>query len=407
MNSIGKTLSIRQAWGVYALYIMVAGAGAVTPALAAFGDAFPDASPVTITLVQSLPSLTCILGTLLVGSIAGRKISFKLAGIIALLIYFVFGVFPAIWNNTIEGILIMRALVGFGMGMVAPLGASVFIRLVEDKEERQRYLGRGGAFWQIGCIIMTLSGGFLCAIDWRLTFWAYALSLVSLVVFLFCFKEPELTKNSEKDQRNENKKKIKIPAAAWFFVILFTVAQMVSSPTMMTFSTLMSINIPGETATSVAGTAGILLSIFVLAGGIASAFLDKFIKVMGRFTGAFCFIVCAAGAAIIAFASSILLFAVGIIVFGFGVCLAQPLFNYECSSVTDKISFTMVASLLMVAMNVGNFAASFWLGAVYSVVGESPSTLLLVDVGLFVVLAVIWAIFNLQNNAWRKDAKER
>mgnify|MGYP000010702134 CR=1 FL=1 len=37
MSSVAKALNMKEAWGVYALYLMVAGAGAVTPALAAFG----------------------------------------------------------------------------------------------------------------------------------------------------------------------------------------------------------------------------------------------------------------------------------------------------------------------------------------------------------------------------------
>ena len=181
MSSVIKALNMKEAWGVYALYIMVAGAGAVTPALAAFGAAFPDADPVTISLIQSLPSLTTIIGTLFIGAVAGKKIPFKVAGIIALLVYLVFGCLPAVWNDSLTSILVARALVGFGMGMVSPLGAAIFLRLVDNKEERSKYLGRGGAMQQAGCVVLTLLGGFLCAIDWRLTFWAYGLALVALL----------------------------------------------------------------------------------------------------------------------------------------------------------------------------------------------------------------------------------
>ena len=179
MATIAKALNIKEAWGVYALYIMVAGAGAVTPALAAFGEAFPDADPVTISLIQSLPSLTTILGTLLVGAVAGKKIPFKITGIIALVVYLVFGCLPAFWNDSLTSILIARACVGFGMGMVSPLGAAVFLRLVDNKDERSKYLGRGGAMQQAGCVVLTLLGGFLCGIDWKLTFLAYGLAAVA------------------------------------------------------------------------------------------------------------------------------------------------------------------------------------------------------------------------------------
>ena len=59
MSSVAKALNMKEAWGVYALYLMVAGAGAVTPALAAFGAAFPDADPVTISLQLCIRDRSC------------------------------------------------------------------------------------------------------------------------------------------------------------------------------------------------------------------------------------------------------------------------------------------------------------------------------------------------------------
>ena len=375
MSSVAKALNMKEAWGVYALYLMVAGAGAVTPALAAFGAAFPDADPVTISLIQSLPSLTTIIGTLFIGAVAGKKIPFKAAGIAALVVYLVFGCLPAIWNDSLTSTLVSRALVGFGMGMVSPLGAAVFLRLVNNKEERSKYLGRGGAMQQAGCVVLTLLGGFLCAIDWRLTFWAYGLALVALLVFVVCF------------------------------IVVFLLAQVVCSPTMMNFSTLMATNIPGEDPTTVAGIAGTLLSVFVLAGVVSSVLMGKLVKALGKFTGALALVVTLVGNVIIANANSVPLFTVGILIFGFGWCLVIPLINLECGNVTNKAGLAMVASLVMVAMNLGNFAASYYMGAVFSVVGNNPSMCLIVDSVAFGILAIAWAAFNLRNKAWGKDAE--
>lgn len=407
MSTIAKALNVKQAWGVYALYIMVAGAGAVTPALAAFGAAFPDADPVTISLIQSLPSLTTILGTLFIGAVAGKKIPFKVAGIAALVVYLVFGCLPAVWNGSLTSILIARALVGFGMGMVSPLGAAVFLRLVDNKEERSKYLGRGGAMQQAGCVILTLLGGFLCAIDWRMTFWAYALALVALVIFTVCFKEPPtLAEEAAAEGQGGKAEKARIPGTAWFFIVVFTLAQIVCSPTMMNFATLMATNIPGEDATTVAGIAGTLLSVFVLAGVVSSMFMDKLVQLFGRFTGSAALVITLIGNLIIANANSVALFTVGILVFGFGWCLVIPLVNLECGNVTNKAGLAMVASLVMVAMNLGNFAASYYMGAVFGVVGVNPSLCLIIDSVLFGVLAIAWAVFNMRNKAWSKGSED-
>lgn len=404
MSDVVKALNVKQAWGVYALYIMVAGAGAVTPALAAFGVAFPDASPVTISLIQSLPSLTTVLGTLFIGAVAGKKIPFKVAGIAALIVYLIFGCLPALWNDSLTSILISRALVGFGMGMVSPLGAAVFLRLVEDKDERSKYLGRGGAFQQAGCVVLTLLGGFLCAIDWRLTFWAYGLALVALIIFVVCFEEPP-TLAQEAAASGEKEEKGRIPGTAWFFIVVFTIAQIVCSPTMMNFSGLMATNVAGQDATSVAGIAGTLLSVFVLAGVVSSMFMDKLVKLFGKFTGPAALVITLVGNVIIANANSVALFTVGILIFGFGWCLVIPIINLECGNVTNKAGLAMVASLVMVAMNIGNFVASYYMGAVFAVVGANPALCLIIDSVIFGILAVAWALFNMRNKAWKNDSK--
>ena len=110
------------------------------------------------------------------------------------------------------------------------------------------------------------------------------------------------------------------------------------------------------------------------------------------------------GNLIIANANSVALFTVGILVFGFGWCLVIPVVNLECGNVTNKAGLAMVASLVMVAMNLGNFTASYYMGAVFSIVGPNPSMCLIVDSVAFAVLAIVWAVFNMRNKAWSKEA---
>ena len=62
----------------------------------------------------------------------------------------------------------------------------------------------------------------------------------------------------------------------------------------------------------------------------------------------------------------------------------------------------MVASLVMVAMNLGNFLASYYMGAVFGIVGNDPTMCLIVDSVGFGILAVVWAVFNMRNKAWSK-----
>jgi MFS family permease len=124
---------------------------------------------------------------------------------------------------------------------------------------------------------------------------------------------------------------------------------------------------------TVAGIAGTLLSLFVLAGAVSSVIMDKLVGVFGRFTGAAALAITLIGNIIIASATSVAMFTIGIFVFGFGWCLVIPVINLECGNVTNKAGLAMVASLVMVAMNLGNFLASYYMGAVFGIVGNDPT----------------------------------
>lgn len=408
-----KKISLPIAIGVYAMYFMISGAGATTPAIAGLGAAYPDVPQATITMINTLPSLAIIVGTLFMGAVAGKKIPFKTAAIIALIIYLIFGIFPTFWHDSFEGILITRVICGLGMGLVAPLGAAVFTNLIADKEERSKYLGRGGAFQQIGCVVMTFVGGWLAAIDINYTWLAYLLCIPCLLLIAFCYKDTDATRIVASEDKP--KEKIHIGGVAIIFIVIFFIAQMVCSPTMMNFSGLMASKIAGQSATSVAGIAGTLLSVFVLAGAVGSALLDKFIKGLGKFTGAVMLVVSALGMFIVASADSVAMFTIGICVFGFGWCTVIPMFNFEAANATNKAGLAMIASLLWAFANVGNFLSSYWLMFVYGVTGADQlaptaadmSTPLVVGAVIFIVLAVVWAIVNISSKAWKTDTAEK
>ena len=403
-----KTVSGTVLIGVYAMYFMISGAGATTPGIAAMGVAFPDIPQSTITMINTLPSLTIILGTLLMGAIAGKKIAYKPAAILSLIIYIVFGIMPTFMfgSASFYAILVTRVCCGYGMGLVAPLGAAVITNLFTDKDQRSKYLGRGGAWQQLGCVVLTMVGGWLAAVDVKYCFLAYLCGLVCLIVVLFCYKDTPQTQLHVDEATNAPKEKTHISGLAWVFIIIMALAQMFCSPTMMNFSNLMATQIPGQDATTVAGIAGTLLSVFVLAGALGSALLNKFIKTFGRFNGLVQFLICAIGMFVIAGAHSVAMFTVGICIFGFGWCTAIPTGNLECANLTNKAGLALVASLLWAIMNVGNFFSSYWLAFIYSIVGQNFAMPLYIGAVLFIILGVIWALVNLGNKAWKKGAKD-
>lgn len=396
-------ISVSAAIGVYMLYLTVSGAGATTPAIASLAAAFPDASYTTITLINTLPSLTTILGCLIMGAVAGKKISFKTAGIISLLVYGVFGVLPAFWNDSIGAVLICRALIGFGFGFIAPLGAASFLRMIRDKDVRSTYLGRGSAVQQVGCVILTLAGGWLCAVNWTYTFLAYALCFVALIIFIPTFKEPPTVQEiiaAEGDVSADEFKKaqrVRFSVLVWFFLAIIAIGQMICSPIMMNFSSLMA-----EVGVGGAGTAGTLLSVFVLGGVVSNVLTDKIVKAFGKASGLFAFILAAIGALIIAFSGNVVMFAVGIFVVGVGWILVLPLITLEIGQLTSPAGLAWAVSLFFVFMNIGNFVSSYWNGLIFQVFGQNFVIPYIVAAVLFVVIGFIWLIINFGNKTWAK-----
>ncbi|NTU90051.1 MAG: MFS transporter, partial [Actinobacteria bacterium] len=340
MSTKKTVISASAAIGIYAIFFLVSGNGAVTPAIAAFAVQFPEVSTTNILFLNNLPSIFTLIGTLLMGALIGTKVKFKPAGIVALILYIVMGIAPFFFESSLMGVIVARAIWGFSAGLIAPIGASAFLRLVRDKDARATYLGRGSAWQQVGCILLTLAGGWLTAVGWKYTFLAYGVGIFALIAFVVWFQEPPSLKEimaQEGDVAAEDFKKaerIKIPAKAWFFIGIFFFGQLAFMPGVMDFAILMSTKVPGQDALSVGGMAGTLLSLLTVAGAISTAVTDKFVKAFGKFTGLFAFVIAAAGMVCIGIATSYFMFGLGILLLGFGWILAIPVINLEVGMLT-------------------------------------------------------------------------
>ena len=343
MNTVKKGVPFGAAIGVYMLYLCVSGNGAATGAMASLAAAFPDVPFTVITMINTVPSITLILGALLMGAIVGKKMSFKTAGILALASYGVLGILPTFINDSFYTILVIRIIYGFSTGMIAPLGAAAFLRMIRDYDTRSKYIGYGNAWQNFGCFLLTVLGGWLCAIDWTYTFLAYLLCIVALIVFLFTFKEPpsvdEIIKAEGITDTSEfaQAKKVKLPPLVWVIVIIFGALVMITSPYMMNFSSIMA-----EKCGAGAGTAGTLLGIFTLAGVASTALNGVWVRLFRRWSGLIALCVGFAGIVITAMATSVPMFTIGIIVFGFGYLIMLPLISVELGSLTNAAGLAWV-----------------------------------------------------------------
>lgn len=169
-----------------ALLTVMAGA-AVSPAVATIADAFPTTSPDIIKLVVTLPPLMVIPFALLAGRLTdafGKK-RVLLTGLYLYLIGGVGGGFA----DTIEALLLCRALLGLSVGLIMPISTALVSDFFEG-EKATRMMGWISASNHLGGMAAQILSGALATLCWRYAFGAYALACVAIAMVLFYLPEP-------------------------------------------------------------------------------------------------------------------------------------------------------------------------------------------------------------------------
>ena len=182
---------------------------AVSPALARIAAAFPDAGATSIKLVLTTPAVFIIVFSLLSTRLCAR---FSKRGVLSagLVIYLIGGVGGGS-AASFELLLVFRAALGVGVGLIMPLATGLIADFFRG-EERARMLGFSTAASNLGGIIATLIAGILASASWRYSFCVYGLGLPVLALVLAFLPEPEHKASDIRERR-------KLPAAvyAWGF----------------------------------------------------------------------------------------------------------------------------------------------------------------------------------------------
>lgn len=188
---------------------VMAGA-AISPALGLIAEAFPEASPTMIKLILTAPSIMIIPFSFLSSFLTFKmtKRSIIMAG---LFIYLIGGIGPQLVSS-IEVLLVLRLILGAGVGLVMPLSMSLINDYYIGKE-RTQMMGYNSAFSNFGGIITMLVAGWLATFGWRVPFNVYFLGLaIFVLIFLFLPK-------GQVQQPAKEKSKTKLPLAVYGYAL--------------------------------------------------------------------------------------------------------------------------------------------------------------------------------------------
>lgn len=169
---------------------VMAGA-AISPVLGLIAEAFPDASPTMIKLILTAPSIMIIPFSFL-SSYLATKITKRTIILFGLIIYIIGGVGPQLLSS-IEIILLLRLLLGAGVGLLMPLSMSLINDYYTGKE-RTQMMGFNSAFSNFGGIITMLVAGWLATFGWRTPFNVYFLGLGIFILIFFFLPKGEVQK---------------------------------------------------------------------------------------------------------------------------------------------------------------------------------------------------------------------
>lgn len=174
--SCRKTLAV----SILSLSLLTVMAGAaVAPALGVIQEYFADSSPVLVQMIISVPAIFIVITNAVFPKLC-QKFGARTLTIIGLLLYTAGGCIAGAFSQIVL-VLIMRAFVGIGVGIVMPLSTGL-LSFYFPPERQAKLMGYSSAMNQMGGVVATLLSGVLAGISWRLSFLVYLMGLISIVL---------------------------------------------------------------------------------------------------------------------------------------------------------------------------------------------------------------------------------
>ncbi|OAA93924.1 MFS transporter [Clostridium coskatii] len=324
---------------------LIMATGTTSPALANISQAYPNLPFSVVVLIATIPTLLLIPFSLISGKLAGTVITYKNLTIIAIVLFLIGGVGPYFISN-FSLILVMRGILGAGLGIMSPLGGALTLTLFEPKEA-ENLMGAGVVVGNVGGIVFQLLGGIFCAVNWRFTFLAYLLGAVSLIIVILFFPKLPLTAKS-------NSEKVKMPAYVYIWSSIYGILMLLVYPMLTGMSSLVLTNHYGNAA-----GAGVALTMFTVGGMIAGAVFGAAFRMLSRFTIPIGVVLTAVGFIFFAYGTNLILFIIGATIVGIGFSLSGTAIMMQVGRAVPASGTAVAMSIVMAFMSIGGFVSGF------------------------------------------------
>ena len=361
-----------------------------SPAMQAFAtDLYPEIAYGTVLLLSTISSLFMIPGSLLAGVLLGKKISFRQMAVLSMGGIIIAGVLP-FFIRTFAFVLVMRAIVGFCIGLGFPLQSTLALKLFDD-EERPGVLGKATFVMALGSIVYMVLSGVLCDVDASYVWLIHGVLILPLVLVLVFLKEPQETGDTKAAEKEDGKKE-KLPGMAVFASTMFMIIFFAFYPVIMNMSAIIDYENLGTGAVT-----GIISSLFTIGNALAGLIFARVYKLAGKYTVPAGLVLWIAGMAVFGFGHNLPMIMIGVIVSGIAAQIVWPGTVNSFSEYVPESRLSLASALFVSGMNLGCFLTSFFISGVSTVTGnDNPRLPCMIGLVIVIVFAAVWSVVEVK-----------
>ena len=320
----------------------------LAPLIQKVSESFPGVSEPVVRQLVTLPSTISMIVGLISGQLV-RYFSKKSIVIFGLVIYFLAGV-GGTQVSTFTGHLILRSLLGVGIGLIAPIGLSLITDFFSGNE-RADMIGNSMAFTKIFAILVPPIAALLAVNNWRNVYFMYLFSLIILVFIIFALDDPK----RGVDDQNTEKQKGKIPSKTIFLAFLQFLLMASFFILITDLPYLMEIKKNNSTLLS-----GFGLSTTTIGTTIAGLIFGKLMAKLKNWIIPLGLMIMGVGFLIVTQSMSSGIILIGLMFAGFGIGVLLMVNNLTVNNLSGEGDSTAAMSLVTCASSLGVFVSPFF-----------------------------------------------
>ncbi len=379
-SAYGKSLTL----SILSLSLLTVMAGAaVAPALGVIRAHFSGSNQLFVQMIISVPALFIVITNFIFPRLC-RVSGAKTLVMIGLLLYTVGGCAAGFFDN-IFVVLIMRAFVGIGVGIIMPLSTGL-LSYYYSPEEQAGLMGYSSAMNQMGGVIATLLSGLLANISWRVSFLVYLMGLISIVLCLIYLPNDKITQEGPAEEKSAKGG----TAGVFRDNIVYILAMFLLMSIFFIYPANFAMETVSEGIIPQNYIAVIMASMDFIAflGGLLFVSAKKALGGNTKFLAPVCFL---AGYLLLAVVGGWAGTLIGSVFIGFANGAGIPFIMTEASMKAGKAAATTVMPLISAALYLAQFVSPVLMSVVRAIFGEGAAHLPYWFAVVLAVLFVLWS----------------